>query len=160
MTGKADFTGDEWRVLTEAPNAAAMAVVLTDLAGWEYIEEAAAIFRFIRDAETRYPDNALVQDVITDLLAPDSQAAAKADDAEVSRRSVAQRVASQISRLTEAVALLDEKGGADARGFKQFLHDLAVYVAEAASEAPLGQGPKVSPKEEALLTMLANILKL
>jgi len=159
MTGKADFTGDEWRVLTAAPNAAAMAVVLTDLAGWEYVEEAAAIFRFIRDAGTRYPDNTLVQEVIADLLAPDTQDHA-GDDGEMTRRSVAQRVASQISRLTGAVAVLDEKGGADAQGFKQFLHDLAVHVAEAGSEAPLGQGPKVSPKEEAFLTMLETILKL
>ena len=159
MTGRADFTGDEWRVLIEAPNAAAMAVVLTDLAGWEYIEEVAAIFRFIREAGTRYPDNVLVQEVIADLLAPSTQAHSH-DDAEVSRRPVAQRVASQISRLTAAVAVLEAKGGADTAGFKQFLHDLAAHVAAAASEEPLGKGPKVSPKEKAFLTHLESILKL
>ena len=56
--------------------------------------------------------------------------------------------------------MLDAKGGADAQGFKQFLHDLAVHVAEAASEEPLGKGPNVSPKEKAFLATLENILKL
>ncbi len=157
MTGKADFTKDEWRVLMDAPNAAAIAVVLTDLAGREYVEEVAAIVSFIQKASTRYPDNPLVQDVVGDMLAPDGGAATHQEEPECTKP---QQLGILTGRLKDAARVLEDKGGEQARGFKLFLHDLAVHVAEAGSEDVHGKGENVSDKERAYLEELKIVLKL
>jgi hypothetical protein len=66
MTSRTDFTDDEWRVITELPRAAAFAAVVAqdgDLlsSGRELL---AGLSEMARTAQTTYPRDSLIQDVL------------------------------------------------------------------------------------------------
>src|SRR3954452_12086754 len=66
MTSQADFTDDEWRVLTELPRIAAFGAMVAqdgDLlsSGRELL---AGLAQMARTAQTTYPRDSLIQDVL------------------------------------------------------------------------------------------------
>ena len=67
MTSRSDFTDDEWRILTELPRAAALGAMVAqdgDLVSSGH-ELLAALAEMARSAQTTYPRDSLIQDVLS-----------------------------------------------------------------------------------------------
>ena len=140
-----------------------MAVTAAEPSGlWGMLKEALAGGVAMAAAKADPNTNELVKAVIADFETEESRAALQ--KALQSRFEGAKTPADVVPRaldvLREASLVLDTKAPADAPAFKAWLNDIALKVAEAASEGGfLGiGGVKVSDAEKATLADIATAL--
>jgi hypothetical protein len=141
MTGKADFTPEEWELVREGPPTAGM-VALTAEKGGSF-RESWALAKAYTEARKEHGESELLDALVAEK--PDLKRYKTPDELETQG----------LGRLTEAVALLEQKASpAEVAAYKKFALDVAEQVAEAHKE---GEGA-VSEGERAAIEKIAASL--
>jgi hypothetical protein len=157
MTTKADYTAEEWELLTRGPFMAAMAVVAASPSGpIGVIKELSAVGRVLQEASQSGETNALINALVSNVKAgyrPSGTVEPGQRPEEIKDLA--------LKTCQEVAALLAHKAPApEAEGFKRWLLTVAQQAAEAAKEGGfLGiGGVRISAAEQAVLAELAGRL--
>ena len=134
MTGKADFTSDEWELIREGPPTAGMVALMAEHGGT--FRETWALAKAYTEARQEHGENELLDALVSEK--PDMK-----------RYHSQEEVENQgLGRLSEAGALLAQKATADdVAAYRKFTLDVAQRVAAAHKEG----GEAVSEGERAAI---------
>src|SRR6266571_9200092 len=140
MTGKADFTPDEWRLVLEGPPGAGMIVVTAQRGG--ALRETIAIAKSYVEARKQHGESELLDEIVSAKPEMDHTRYHSAEDL---KDSGLQHLRAAIKLLEPKVTLeeLDE--------YRRFVLNLAEKVATAHRE----DGETVSPAERAAIEEIA-----
>jgi hypothetical protein len=141
MTGKADFTSEEWDLIREGPPTAGMVALTADKGGT--FRETWALAKAYTEARKEHGESELLDTLV-------------AEKPDVKRYGSTQELDDVgLSRLTEAVNLLGQKANnAEVAAYKKFVMQVAEGVAEAHKE----HGAEVSDAERAAIEKIASAL--
>jgi len=143
MTGKADFTEDEWKLLLEGPPSAGLIVVSAQRGGT--FREAFAIGKAYTEARKQHGDSELLDEIV----------AAKPERDHTRYHSYDELKQAGLQHLRDAVALLEQKGTpAEVDDYRRFVLDLSQRVANAHREG----GEHVSEAEQAAIDEISASL--
>jgi hypothetical protein len=143
MTGKADFTEDEWKLLLEGPPSAGLIVVSAQRGGT--FREAFAIGKAYTEARKQHGDSELLDEIV----------AAKPERDHTRYHSYDELKQAGLQHLRDAVALLEQKGTpAEVDEYRRFVLDLSQRVANAHREG----GEQVSEAERAAIDEISASL--
>jgi hypothetical protein len=140
MTGKADFTEEEWNTLREGPTSAGMVVLVSSKGG--SFRETWALAKTFAEARQQHGESELLDALVADK--PDTPRFHSPEEAEQQG----------LERVRQAVALLQEKAPDDVDGYRQFVLEVAGRVAEAHKEGDQA----VSPEEQEAITKIESAL--
>jgi hypothetical protein len=123
MTGKADFTPEEWDVIAEGPTSAGMIVSTAERGGT--FREAFAIGKAYTEARREHGASALLDELVSGKPEMDKPRAHSPEELK----------AHGLQRIREAVGLLEQKATPqEVEDYRQFVISLANRVAGAKSE--------------------------
>ena len=143
MTGKADFTEEEWKVVLEGPPSAGMIVLTAQRGGT--IRESVALARSYVEARQQHGESQLLDEIV----------AAKPQMDHTRYHSVDELKQHGLQHLREAVELLERKATADElEDYRRFVLTLANKVASAHREG----GTSVSEAEQAAIDEISTTL--
>jgi len=143
MTGKADFTEEEWKVVLEGPPSAGMIVLTAQRGGT--IRESVALARSYVEARQQHGESQLLDEIV----------AAKPQMDHTRYHSVEELKQHGLQHLREAVELLERKATADElEDYRRFVLTLANKVASAHREG----GTSVSEAEQAAIDEISTTL--
>ena len=143
MTGKADFTAEEWELLREAPTSGGLIVVTAQ--GGGSIRESFAMAKAFVEARQQHGESQLLDEIVAEKPKVDRTRAHSAD--ELKQHGLGQ--------LRDAAALLEQKATPDElEGYRRFVLALADKVANAHREG----GVSVSPAEHAAIDEISAAL--
>src|SRR5438105_9680457 len=143
MTGKADFTQQEWDLVLEGPPSAGMIVVTAQRGGT--IRETLAIAKAYVEARQQHGESELLDEIV----------AAKPEIDHTRYHSVAELKQHGLQHLRDAVELLERKATPDeVEGYRRFVLALADKVANAHREGGAG----VSEPERAAINEISTAL--
>jgi len=143
MTGKADFTEDEWKLLLEGPPSAGLIVVSAQRGGT--FREAFAIGKTYTEARKQHGDSELLDEIV----------AAKPERDHTRYHSYDELKQAGLQHLRDAVGLLKQKGTpAEVDDYRRFVLDLSQRVANAHREG----GEQVSEAERAAIDEISASL--
>ncbi len=147
MTGRNDFTDDQWKAVTMGPTAAGMHVIEADHGG--SIKESFSMARAYTDVRESHGESELL-----DALA---RTQPKIDRKLGSPEEISER---NLQHIRDGVALVKQKGDKrELQEYRDFITNLARKVAEARKEGFLGRsGELVSDKEQLALEEIADAL--
>jgi hypothetical protein len=159
MTGKADFTEEEWARLERAPIVAGMAISLADPGGpIEAVKESMAAIKTVTEAAGSSGDGELVEEVAKSV----SEKAQKRENPLGDFKPRGAMAGEEILEELRAVnRLVGEKATPEeAAAFRQWLLTAAKRAAEAAKEGGfLGfNAERVSEGEQQMLDRLGEVL--
>ena len=141
MTGKADFTAEEWELILEAPPSAGLIVMTADRGGT--FRESFSLAKAYTEARQQHGESELL-----DALAAERPHLKRHHSAEEAERE-------GLGSLSQAVALLEQKATPDeVEAYKRFTLDAAQRVAEAHKES----GEAVSDDERAAIDRISTAL--
>jgi hypothetical protein len=141
MTGKADFTEQEWELVREGPPAAGMMALTAEHGGT--FRETWALAKAYAEARKAHGENELLDALVAEK--PDIKRYHSPEEIETTG----------LGRLTEAVTLLEAKATADeVEAYRKFALSVAERVAEAHKE---GDEP-VSEAERAAIEKVSASL--
>ena len=140
MTGKADFTEEEWNTLREGPPSAGMIVLISSKGG--SFRETWALAKTFAEARQQYGESELLDALVADK--PDTPRFHSPEEANEKG----------LELLRQAVSVLQAKSPDDVEGYKRFVLEVARRVSEAHKE----DGQTVSPKEEEAITNIEAAL--
>jgi hypothetical protein len=137
LTGKADFTEEEWKTVLEAPPSAGLLVIASDRGG--SIRETFSMAKAYTEARKQHGDSELLDEVV----------GAKPEMDHSRYHSPEELKQACLKHLSDAVALLSDKATPEeVDEYKKFIVGLANRVAEARKEGFLGlSGDRVSDEE-------------
>jgi hypothetical protein len=141
MTGKADFTPEEWELVREGPPTAALVAMTAEKGG--SFRESWALAKAYTEARQAHGESELLDALVGEK--PD-----------LKRYKTPEELDAQgLGRLTEAVALLEQKAtAAEVDSYRKFALDVAQRVAAAHKEG----GQPVSDAESAAIERVKTIL--
>ncbi len=143
MTGKADFTEDEWQVVLEGPPSAGMIVVTAQRGGT--FRETIAIAKAYVEARQHHGESELLDEIVS----------AKPETDHTRYHSVEELKEHGLQHLRDAVELLERKATPEELDdYKRFVLNLADKVATAHRE----DGESVSAAERAAIEEIAASL--
>jgi hypothetical protein len=143
MTGKADFTPEEWELVLEGPPSAGMIVVTAQRGGT--IREMIALAKAYVEARQQHGESELLDEI----------AAAKPEVDHTRYHSVDELKQHGLQHLRDAVELLERKATRDeVDGYQRFVLTLAEKVANAHREG----GASVSDAERAAIDEISGAL--
>jgi hypothetical protein len=143
MTGKADFTPEEWGVILEAPPSAGLIVVTAQRGGT--FRESIAIGKAYVEARQEHGESELIDEIVS----------AKPERDHTSYHSVEELKQAGLQHLRDAVELLERKASAaEVEGYRRFVLTLAEKVAKAHRE----NGEQVSDAERAAIAEISASL--
>lgn len=143
MTGKADFTPDEWKLILEGPPSAGMIVITAQRGGT--IRETVAMAKAYTEARQQHGESELLDEI----------AATKPEIDHTRYRSMEELKEHGLQHLRDAVGLLGGKATADEVGdYKRFVVTLAEKVAGAHREG----GVAVSDAERSAIDDITQAL--
>jgi hypothetical protein len=143
MTGKADFTEEEWELLREAPTSAGMIVVTAQ--GGGTIRESFAMAKAWAEARQQHGESQLLDALVADKPKVDRTRAHSVD--ELRQHGLGQ--------LRDAAALIESKATPDElESYRRFVLALADKVASAHREGDVS----VSPAEHAAIDEISAAL--
>jgi len=143
MTGKADFTEDEWKLLLEGPPSAGVIVVSAQRGGT--FREAFAIGKAYTEARKQHGDSELLDEIV----------AAKPERDHTRYHSYDELKQAGLQHLRDAVGLLEQNGTpAEVDDYRRFVLDLSQRVANAHREG----GEQVSEAEQAAIDEISASL--
>jgi hypothetical protein len=141
MTGKADFTEEEWNVVREGPPAAGMIVLVSSKGG--SFRETWALAKTFAEARQQHGENELLDALVADK--PDTPRFHSAEEAEQQG----------LEQIRKAVALLQQKATPEeVESYRRFVVEVARRVAEAHKEGDQA----VSPGEQEAITKIESAL--
>jgi hypothetical protein len=158
MTGKADFTEEEWTRLKRAPFVAGMAISLADPGGpIEVVKETAATLKTVREAESGGRGeliDALAQEVVADTR----QRTNPLHDFKPKGTLAGQEILDELADVNRTVSAKATPEEADA--YRDWLRTAAQEAANAAKEGGfMGfHAVRVSEGEQRMLDKLAEVL--
>ena len=141
MTGKADFTEDEWKTVLEAPPSAGLLVIAPDRGG--SIRESFSMAKAYTEARKDHGESELLDELVN----------AKPEMDHTRYHSPEEVKEGTTKHLRDAVELLKAKATPEElEEYKKFIVGLANRVAEARKEGFLGlSGERVSDDETAAI---------
>ena len=141
MTGKADFSQEEWELVREGPPTAGMVALMAE--GGGSFRESFALAKAYAEARKEHGENELLDALV-------------AEKPDVKRYKTSEELESQgLGRLKEAVAVLEQKATVgEVTAYRKFALDIAERVAEAHKEG----GQQVSEGERAAIEKIAASL--
>jgi hypothetical protein len=143
MTGKADFTPEEWELVLQGPSTAGMIVVTAQRGG--SIRETYAIAKAYVEARQQHGESELLDEIV----------GAKPDIDHTRFHSYDELKQHGLQHLRDAVALLEGKATPDeVEGYRRFVLALADKVAKAHREG----GVSVSDAERAAIDEISASL--
>jgi hypothetical protein len=148
MTGKADFTEEEWKLILQGPTSAGLLVVASDRGG--SIRESFSMAKAYGEARQDHGDSELLDTIVAEK--PEVDKARPHSPEELTEHG--------LQHLRDAVALLERKATPEeVDEYKRFIVGLAGRVAEARKEGFLGlSGERVSSDERAAVEQIAEAL--
>ena len=148
MTGKADFTEEEWKTVLEAPPSAGLIVIASDRGG--SIRESFSMAKAYTEARKEHGDSQLLDELVT----------AKPEMDHTRYHSPEELKEACLKHITAAVDLLKSKASAEELDeYKKFIVGLANRVAEARKEGFMGlSGERVSDDEKAAIAEIETAL--
>jgi hypothetical protein len=137
VTGKADFTEEEWKTVLEAPPSAGLLVIASDRGG--SIRESFSMAKAYTEARKDHGDSELLDEIVN----------AKPEADHTRYHSPEELKAGTVKHITDAVELLKAKATPEElEEYKKFIVALANRVAEARKEGFMGlSGDRVSDEE-------------
>jgi hypothetical protein len=143
VTGKADFTQEEWQLLLEGPPSAGLIVVTAQRGG--SFRETIAIGKAYAEARRQHGESELLDEIVS----------AKPETDHTRYHSVEELKEHGLQHLRDATAVLERKATPDeAEDYKRFVLNLAEKVANAHREG----GQSVSPAEQEAIGEIASSL--
>ena len=159
MTGKTEFSDEEWTRLKRAPFVAGMAISLADPGGpIELVKETAATLKTVREAASGGRGE-LVDAVARDAVADAQSRKSPLRDFKVKGALAGQEI---LEELGEVNRLVSEKATPEeADGYREWLRAAAQEAANAAKEGGfMGfHAERVSEGEQRMLDKLAEVLR-
>jgi hypothetical protein len=148
MTGKSDFTEEEWQKVLEAPPSAGLIVIASDRGG--SIRETFSMAKAYGEARQEHGESELLDEIVS----------AKPEVDHTRYHSPEELKEHSLQNIREGVALLEGKASPEeAEQYKQFILGLANRVAEARKEGFLGlSGERVSGDEKAAIDAISAAL--
>jgi hypothetical protein len=145
MTGKADFTDEEWKLVLQAPPTAGMIVVTAERGGT--FRESFSMAKAYGEARQQHGESALLDEI----------ASAKPEIDRTRFHSVEELREHGLQHLGDAVELLERKATPEeVDEYRRFVLTLAQRVADAHREGFLGlSGERVSDAERTALAEVA-----
>jgi hypothetical protein len=144
MTGKADFTAEEWDTVLEGPTSAGLIVSIAQRGG--SFREALAMARAYAEARKEYGESELLDEIVSHK--PEVDRTHSHSPEELKEHG--------LQHIREAVALLDQKAAAqELDDYRRFVTSLAERVAGAKTEE---DGQPVSDDERAAIAEIAEAL--
>jgi hypothetical protein len=140
MTGKADFTEEEWNTLREGPPSAGMIVLISSKGG--SFRETWALAKTFAEARQQHGESELLDALVSDK--PDTPRFHSPEEAEEKG----------LELVRQAVALVQAKAPDDVEGYKRFVLEVAQRVAEAHKEG----GEAVSAEEQEAIGKIESAL--
>jgi hypothetical protein len=140
MTGKADFSQEDWELVLEGPPLAGM--VVASAASGGTFRESFAIARAYADARSQHGESELLDEIVSAKPKVEHERFHSFDELE----------AHALDQLGKATAVLEAKATPEElERYKRFVLDVAQRVAAAHSE----HGTRVSPEEQAAIDGIA-----
>ena len=141
MTGRADFTDEEWTQILEGPTSAGLVVVASDRGG--SIRETFSMAKVYAEARQQHGESQLLDEVV----------AAKPEIDRTRAQSPEDLKDHALQNVRQAIQLLQTKASdEEVAEYKKFVLTLAQHVAEARKEGFLGlSGERVSDAERAAI---------
>jgi hypothetical protein len=138
MTGKTDFTEDEWETVLEAPPSAGLLVITSDRGG--SIRETFSMAKAYTEARKQHGESQLLDELVS----------AKPEMDHTRYHSPEELKEASLKHLRDAVELLKAKASPEeVDEYKKFIVGLANRVAEARKEGFMGlSGDRVSDDEK------------
>jgi hypothetical protein len=148
MSGKADFSAEEWEVVLKGPPSAGMIVITAQRGGT--FRETFSMAKAYAEARSRHGDSELLDEI----------ASTKPEIDHTRYHSPEELKEHGLQHLREAVELLERKAAPqEVEEYRRFVLTLASRVAEARKEGPLGlSGERVSEAERAAVAEIAETL--
>jgi hypothetical protein len=148
MTGKADFTADEWELVLQGPPTAGMIVVTAQRGGT--FRESISMAKAYAEARQQHGESKLLDEI----------ASAKPEIDRTRYHSVDELKQNGLQHLRDVVELLEQKASPEeADQYRRFVLTLADRVAEAHREGFLGlSGERVSDAERSAVAEIADAL--
>jgi hypothetical protein len=148
MTGKADFTEEEWKTVLEGPPSAGLLVILSDRGG--SIRETFSMAKAYTEARKQHGDSELLDEI----------SSAKPEMDHTRAGSPEELKQHNLDNVRQAVALLKTKAtDEEVEEYRKFVEGLAEHVAEARKEGFMGlSGERVSDAERAAITEIQAAL--
>lgn len=148
MTGKADFSDEEWDLLLQAPPNAGMIVITADRGG--SIRETFSMAKFYAEAKEASGDSELLNAIVSAKPEADTS---RYDSPEELKEAC-------LKSLREVVELLDKKATREElEDYKKFVLTLADRAANARKEGFMGmRGERVSDAEREAIGEIAGAL--
>ena len=144
MTGKADFTTEEWETILHGPPTAGLIVITAQRGG--VFRETLALTQSYADARKQHGQSELLDEIVSTKPALDHS----------HYHSPEELKAAGLKNLQTAVELLEQKATADeVDTYKRFVLDLAARVANAHRE----HGVSISEAEQAALDAITATLR-
>jgi hypothetical protein len=145
VTGKADFTAEEWESILHGPPTAALIVITAERGG--VFRETLALTQAYVEARKQHGQSELLDEIVSARPALEHSHASSPDELKQAG----------LKQLRTAAELLGQKAtAADADAYRHFVLDLAGRVANAHKE----HGTSVSAAEQAALDEIAASLTL
>ena len=141
LTGKADFSDEEWKLILEAPPSAGLIVIGSDRGG--SVRESFSMAKAYTEARKEHGESELLDEIV----------GAKPEMDHTRYHSPDELKQASLKHVTDAVALLKEKATPEeVDEYKKFIVGLANRVAEARKEGFLGlSGERVSEDERSAI---------
>jgi hypothetical protein len=143
VTGKADFTPEEWHTILQAPVSAGLMVVTAHRGG--SFRESFAMAKAYAEARQQHGASPLLDEIV----------AAKPERDKTHYHSHDEVRTAAVKHLEDAIAILGQKAAPeDVEAYRQFVLTLAEKVAHAHRE----HGQEVSPEEQQALDEIGAAL--
>jgi hypothetical protein len=148
MTGKADFTEEEWKTILEAPPSAGLIVILSDRGG--SVRETFSMAKSYTEARQKHGESELLDEIVS--AKPETDRTRAGSPEELKQHN--------LDNIRQAVSILQAKASAEeVEEYKKFISNLAEHVAEARKEGFLGlSGERVSDDERAAIAEIEGAL--
>jgi hypothetical protein len=148
VTGKADFSEQEWKQVLEGPTSAGLIVIASDRGG--SIRETFSMAKAYTEARRQHGESELLDEIV----------AAKPEMDRTRASSPEQLKDNALQNIREAVELLKGKASEEeVAEYRKFVVGLAERVAEARKEGFLGlSGERVSDAERAAIGEIETAL--
>ena len=159
MTGKADFTDEEWTRLKRSPFIAGMAISLSDPGGpIELVKETAATLKTVTGAGAQGDRGDLVTALATEVAAEAKARKNPLSDFKAKGALAGQEILEELAGVNAIVSA--KASPEDAEAYRAWLKDAAQEAANAAKEGGfLGfHAVRVSEGEQRMLDKLAEAL--
>jgi hypothetical protein len=141
VTGKADFSDEDWKTILEGPPSGGLVVILSDRGG--SIRETFSMAKAYTEARQQHGESELLDEIVA--AKPEMDRTRAGSPEELKQHS--------LDNVRQAIALLKSKAtDEEVEEYRKFILALAERVAEARKEGFLGlSGERVSEAERAAI---------